>query len=169
MAKDPAQRYQSGMAMAADIQRVRDASGFCDPQVGDWTIRSLKRDAIPRYISGHKESAPTVTVPADHDLKSVNDVLGGSGQTIAARGISKDLQTKKWLFSWTLGRSLLAAALACIAFWSVDRTIALSDGAINLAMPPAALSLSNRVAVTYSHRNQQCPRRRFRGLEQKCE
>ena len=154
MAKDPAQRYQSGMAMAADIQRVRDASGFCDPQVGDWTIRSLKRDAIPRYISGHKESPPTVTVPADNDLKSANDVLGGSGRTIAASAISKDLQPKRSLFSWALGCSLLAAALACVAFWSVNRTTtAPSEGAINLALQPATTT-----SVEQSHSDAQPPK-----------
>jgi serine/threonine protein kinase len=151
MAKDPALRYQSGMAMAADIQRVRDASGFCDPQVGDWTLRSLKRDAIPRYMGGHKESPPTA--PADDDRKLANDVLGGSGRTIAASAISKDLQTRKWLFSWALGGSLLAAALA-VAFWSVNRTTtAPSESAINLALQPAITT-----SVEQSHSDAQPPK-----------
>jgi serine/threonine protein kinase len=50
MAKDPAQRYQSGMAMASDIQTLRERSGFI--QSPDWTEQSLKRDAIPRYVKG---------------------------------------------------------------------------------------------------------------------
>jgi serine/threonine protein kinase len=153
MAKDPALRYQSGMAMAADIQRVRDASGFCDPQVGDWTLRSLKRDAIPRYMGGHKESPPTA--PADDDRKLANDVLGGSGRTIAASAISKDLQPRRWLFSWTLGGSLLAAAaLACVAFWSVNRTTtAPSESAINMALQPATTT-----SVERSHSDAQPPK-----------
>ena len=50
MAKDPAQRYQSGMAMASDIQTLRERSGFI--QSPDWTEQSLKRDAIPQYVKG---------------------------------------------------------------------------------------------------------------------
>jgi serine/threonine protein kinase len=50
MAKDPAQRYQTGMAMAADLQAVRERSGFV--QSSDGTKQDLKRDAIPRYVAG---------------------------------------------------------------------------------------------------------------------
>jgi serine/threonine protein kinase len=49
MAKDPTQRYQTGMAMAADIQAVRERSGFIHSS--DRT-EDLKRDAIPRYVAG---------------------------------------------------------------------------------------------------------------------
>jgi serine/threonine protein kinase len=41
MAKDPAQRYQYGMAMASDIERLREISGFAKPK-SDWTTSSLK-------------------------------------------------------------------------------------------------------------------------------
>ncbi len=41
MAKDPAQRYQTGMAMASDIERLREISGFAKPK-SDWTTTSLK-------------------------------------------------------------------------------------------------------------------------------
>ena len=41
MAKDPAQRYQTGMAMACDIDRLREISGFAKPK-NDWTTSSLK-------------------------------------------------------------------------------------------------------------------------------
>jgi len=52
IAKDPAQRYQTGMAMAADIQRLIETSGFAngDGKV-DWTMRSLKSGCIRgRYV-----------------------------------------------------------------------------------------------------------------------
>src|ERR1700730_7603134 len=41
MAKDPAQRYQTGMAMASDIERLREISGFAKPK-SDWTTTSLR-------------------------------------------------------------------------------------------------------------------------------
>jgi serine/threonine-protein kinase len=50
MAKDPAQRYQTGMAMAADIQALRERSGFIHS--AGRTEPDLKRDAIPRYVAG---------------------------------------------------------------------------------------------------------------------
>jgi serine/threonine protein kinase len=46
MAKDPAQRYQTGMAMAADIERLRETSGFTQRNTG-WTTTSPKVDSIP--------------------------------------------------------------------------------------------------------------------------
>jgi serine/threonine-protein kinase len=56
MAKDPAQRYQSGMAMAADIQTFREHSALI--RGADWTERSIRRDAIPRYVSGTSGELP---------------------------------------------------------------------------------------------------------------
>lgn len=56
MAKNPVQRYESGMAMAADIRTFRENSGFiCG---ADWTGRSIRRDAIPRYVSGTSGELP---------------------------------------------------------------------------------------------------------------
>jgi serine/threonine protein kinase len=57
MAKDPAQRYQSGMAMASDIQTLRERSGLI--QSADWTERSLKHDATPRYVRGISAESPS--------------------------------------------------------------------------------------------------------------
>ena len=51
IAKDPARRYQSGMEMASDIERLREECGWVHPKV----TQSSKRDAIPRYISGCTE------------------------------------------------------------------------------------------------------------------
>src|ERR1700730_17851170 len=41
IAKDPAQRYQSGMAMASDIQGLRESSGFVQRNV-DWTQPAVR-------------------------------------------------------------------------------------------------------------------------------
>ena len=41
MAKNPAQRYQTGMAMASDIERLREVSGFAK-SISDWTATSQK-------------------------------------------------------------------------------------------------------------------------------
>ena len=55
IAKVPEERYQTGLALASDLERLRVASGFCDPQIGDRTLRSLKRDAdspVRQWMSG---------------------------------------------------------------------------------------------------------------------
>ncbi len=56
MAKDPAQRYQTGMAMAADLQAVRERSGFIHSS--DRTEQDVRRDAIPRYVVGASAESP---------------------------------------------------------------------------------------------------------------
>ena len=50
MAKNPAERYQTGMAMASDLQTLRERSGFISGS--DRSERNLERDAIPRYVKG---------------------------------------------------------------------------------------------------------------------
>jgi serine/threonine protein kinase len=54
LAKDPAGRYQSGMEMASDIERLleelRGECGLFDPKVTS-PAQSLKRHAIPRYVT----------------------------------------------------------------------------------------------------------------------
>src|SRR5258708_31264417 len=59
MAKDPAQRYQTGIAIPADLQTLREPSGFVHSS--DLTEQSLKDNAIPRYVSG----ASSLLSPAD--------------------------------------------------------------------------------------------------------
>jgi serine/threonine protein kinase len=49
IAKDPGQRYQTGMELANDIRQLRESCGLI--QKADWAVRSLKRDAIPRYVA----------------------------------------------------------------------------------------------------------------------
>jgi serine/threonine protein kinase len=50
IAKDPDQRYQTGMELAHDIRKLREICGLI--QKADWTARGLKRDAIPSYVAG---------------------------------------------------------------------------------------------------------------------
>ena len=61
MAKDPAHRYQTGMAMAADLQTLRERSGFIHSS--ELTQKGLKGDTIPRYVRRISAELPT----ADRD------------------------------------------------------------------------------------------------------
>ncbi len=68
MAKDPAQRYQTGMSLAADIERLRENSGFVNRK-NDWTTTSEKRNTIPQHIGGcatttAPHAGPTAQQPA---------------------------------------------------------------------------------------------------------
>jgi hypothetical protein len=121
IAKDPAQRYQTGMAMAADIQRLIETSGFAngDGKV-DWTMRSLKRDAIPRYVSGCAESRPTERESADQGLQPTVRLTTDSGGAIED---NKTAQTRRAGFSKTvLISGVLAIAMGFVAFWGLHRT-----------------------------------------------
>jgi serine/threonine protein kinase len=122
IAKDPAQRYQTGMAMASDIQRLIESSGFAngDGKV-DWTMRSLKRDAIPRYVSGCAEPRPTKHEVASQGPEPTLRVTTDSGGAIEH---SKAVQTRGARFSW---KSLLVSGLLTLvmgfgAFWGLHRT-----------------------------------------------
>src|SRR3984893_1128473 len=81
IAKDPDQRYQTGMAMASDIQGLREGRGFM-PRNVDWTARSLKRDAIPRYLSGYVEPRSTECGSADQGLAPTVRLTTDSGRAI---------------------------------------------------------------------------------------
>src|SRR3984893_14887790 len=121
IAKDPAQRYQTGMAMAADIQRLIETSGFAngDGKV-DWTMRSLKRDAIPRYVSGCAESRLTERESADQGLQPTVRLTTDSGGAIED---NKTAQTRRAGFSKTvLISGVLAIAMGFVAFWGLHRT-----------------------------------------------
>jgi serine/threonine protein kinase len=50
IAKDPGQRYQTGMELANDIRQLRESCGLI--QKADWTARSPKRDTSPWYVAG---------------------------------------------------------------------------------------------------------------------
>lgn len=58
IAKDPSQRYQSGMALAADIHAVRERGGFLN---GERTESGQKRDAMQTSTAGNG-SQPEVSV-----------------------------------------------------------------------------------------------------------
>ncbi len=101
IAKDPEQRYQSGMAMASDIQGLRERSGFVNCNV-DWTARSLKRDATT-------ERALSEVVPADSPSTPAENSASGSG------GL--------WFPSTDgLAYALLAVAMAAVTFFSLRHT-----------------------------------------------
>jgi serine/threonine protein kinase len=155
--KDPEQRYQTGMALASDLRRLRDASGFCDPQVGDWTIRSLKRGAIPRYVSGCKESPSAETVLADEQLKSMDDGVTSSDRAMAASADTRGGQQKKSLFSWTfLVFGLMAAALVCVAFWSLNHPKSKLSGGTSNTQP--ALQPMSKIAAEQSNAEPAAPK-----------
>ncbi len=98
MAKDPAQRYQTGMAMAADIQAVRERSGFIHSS--DRT-EDLKRDAIPRYVAG---------VGAESSAKR---------ESLKPRVEAGTTPSKKSAMVWksVLASCFLAMAAAGVALW----------------------------------------------------
>ena len=52
MAKDPAQRYQSGMAMASDLQALRESSGFVHRSSGD--DEKAARLELERVVRSHQ-------------------------------------------------------------------------------------------------------------------
>jgi serine/threonine protein kinase len=101
MAKDPAQRYQTGMAMAADIQAVRERSGFIHSS--DPAGQSLKHDAIPRYVVG--ASAGPSSARRESLKPRVED------HTTSPRNKAMAVKT-------VAASCLLAMAVAGVAFWS---------------------------------------------------
>src|ERR1700730_13275107 len=134
IAKDPAQRYQTGMAMASDIQRLIATSGFAngDGKV-DWTMRSLKRDAIPRYVSGCAESRSTERESGDQELQPTVRLTTDSAGAI---GDNKTAQTRKAWFSKTvLVSGVLAIAMGFVAFWGLHRTKPEPSAPINTERP----------------------------------
>jgi serine/threonine protein kinase len=143
--KDPEQRYQTGLALASDLQRLRDASGFCDPKIGDWTLRSLKRNAIPRYVSGGNEPPSTETVPAGEQNKPIDSDVVSLDQEIVASTAGKSFQRKQSSFSQVfLVCGLFVAALACVGLWSLSRpkpkVIGDSTNPAPAAQPAAAVA-----------------------------
>jgi serine/threonine protein kinase len=98
MAKDPAQRYQTGMAMASDIERLRESSGFAK-RTSEWTATSLKRDAVPRYVSG-----------------------SSARSTPAGTATQRLVPPKKTKWNPLIASAILAAAMAVGASWTLLRT-----------------------------------------------
>jgi serine/threonine protein kinase len=100
MAKDPSQRYQTGMAMAADLRELREHSGFVR---GEDRMGRVERDVIPRPVTRNIEDSAT---PKTMSLKSVE-----------AR--SRPWKTKTLLSKAAVVFILLAMAVAGIVLWSM--------------------------------------------------
>jgi serine/threonine protein kinase len=101
MAKDPAQRYQTGMAMAADIQSVRERSGFIHSS--DSVGQSLKHDAIPRYVVG-ASAGPSSARRESLKPKVEDHITSPRNKAMAVKTVAASC--------------LLAMAVAGVAFWS---------------------------------------------------
>ena len=134
IAKDPVQRYQSGMAMASDIQKLRERSGFIHDKV-EWTAHSLKRDAIPSYVRRCSEPGSTgcgtvATLPDPVGLTS------GSGI-----GDKRTIRPPRTRFSNTrLALGSLAIAVVALVLWDIHTTRQQPDGPPAPPPPPVAVS-----------------------------
>lgn len=133
LAKNPAQRYQSGGEMACDLQRLREQCGFI--QNGDITPdANLQLPGAPLR--------DTTRVPGSESLlHSIPD----TGVRGATRALSSLALTRTWIFA--LG--LVAAALLFVV-WS--RTY-MTPTPPNLALPnqPVEISLPPRPATAELH------------------
>ena len=145
IAKDPEERYQTGLALASDLERLRVSSGFCHPQVGDWTLRNLKRDAIPRYVGECQESQSSEPVSPGTQVKSIE------GQSISTSRISvgtesRNAQTRGRRFAWpVVAVVLFAVAMACVGLWRLNRP-KITTESLAIDMPPS-VPLASAVAA----------------------
>jgi serine/threonine protein kinase len=127
IAKDPVQRYQSGMAMASDIQKLRERSGFIHDKV-EWTAHSLKRDAMPSYVRacagpGSTECGSAATLPEPVGLPSGS----GIGEKTTIRPL------RKRFLNTGLALGSLVIAVAALVLWDIHTTRQKPDD------PPAPL------------------------------
>jgi serine/threonine protein kinase len=156
MAKDPAQRYQTGLAMASDLQRLRESSGFVHGSV-EWTAHSLKHDAIPRYVRGCAEPRSTGRDSGDQEPEPSLGLTTESGGSLED---SPAARARRSHFSWkpVLVSALFAIATTFVTFRSFHRTqpelsgptrteptaqpstSAVDDGHSNRALPAAKQS-----------------------------
>ena len=101
MAKDPAERYQTGMAMASALQTLRERSGFTS--ISDRSEQNLKRDAIQRYVKG--TSAEMSTAERESQKQRSED--------------SVTFMKKKAMFSTTVVIfGVVAMLVANVALWT---------------------------------------------------
>jgi len=127
IAKDPVQRYQSGMAMASDIQKLRERSRFIHDKV-EWTAHSLKRDAMPSYVRacagpGSTECGSAATLPEPVGLPSGS----GIGEKTTIRPL------RKRFLNTGLALGSLVIAVAALVLWDIHTTRQKPDD------PPAPL------------------------------
>ena len=114
MAKDPAQRYQTGLAMASDLQALREQSGFVhsspEPADGSGTGRANSRHSGP--VGAEAQSLQRDS----RDNPGLRLRVSNSGRTL---GGDKSFRTDALKFSKAvLVFGLLAAAIVGVAFWS---------------------------------------------------
>jgi serine/threonine protein kinase len=137
IAKDPARRYQSGMEMASDIERLREECGLVHPNVTS-PAQSLKWDAIPRYISGGAEppSAQGGTAKLGSELPELRSALRPGGS---------------WLpWSCVLALTLLASVMGFLALSNMHDNKPQGNGLIQTE-PAARHSSTGDVAVRGSN------------------
>ena len=103
MAKNPVQRYESGMAMAADIQTLRERNGFI--RGADWTGRSIRRDAIPRYVSGTSGELPLADCRSSEQKGKENKGVARNQSLFSKIALTSGLLTLRWLVR-SCGKSL---------------------------------------------------------------
>ena len=145
MAKDPKQRYQTGMAMASDIEQLRETSGFANPRT-NWTTTSLRANAIPRSVS-------------DRPAGSLDS---GRTSAKAARTTKPGLKTRKPGLKWNplVASAMLAAAMAFGASWSLYRNKPSSAPTMvaQTANPPLGASIAARLEVMTEQKSPDTPR-----------
>jgi serine/threonine protein kinase len=140
MAKDPAQRYQTGMAMASDIEQLRETSGFANRKT-NWTTTSVRVDGIPRYVSGCSAASLDGGIRARKAARTMKTVLKRNPLVAAA---------------------LLAAAMAFGASWSLYRNKP-SSTPTTIAQPsnpPLGTSIAARTEVKTEQKSPDTPRLR---------
>ena len=129
MAKDPAQRYQTGMAMAADIQAVRERSGFIHSS--DRTEPDLRRDAIPRYV---------VRASAESSAKR---------ESLEPKVEASARLSKKNAMIWktVLASFLLAMTVAGVATWREHNLKPIQVGAVDSTQPANTIAAAAPAAT----------------------
>jgi serine/threonine protein kinase len=104
IAKDPAQRYQTGLAMASDLQALRERSGFVHS-----SPEEAEGSGTGRAISRHSG-------PLGAEAQSLRLRAPDSGRTA---GGDRSFRTDALKFSKAiLVFGLLAAAIVGVAFWN---------------------------------------------------
>jgi serine/threonine protein kinase len=118
MAKDPAKRYQTGMAMAADLQTLRERSGFVHSS--DLTGESFEGRAIPRYVKGTR--AELSTADREPPERRAEDRL-------AFKKKNAMFLTTVFLFG------LVAMVAAGVALWSGQNRKSQQNASIEMQQP----------------------------------
>jgi serine/threonine protein kinase len=130
MAKDPADRYQTGMAMASDLQTLRERSGFVHSS--DWNPQNLKRDAIPSYVRGTSAELSTAKRTARQQEFE---------QDIA-------LKQKKALFSTTvIVFGVVAMVVAGVALWSGQSSRSKAAAPVEMQQPAGSSAAPGQPGV----------------------